>query len=109
MTCGECKYFAYRVVGGKLKKWGGQCSNPKRVAYHDASQKACKLYEEYNDGGNKEMGTGRKKKFMVEKRGIDGGWSVGFGLTHDKYSGETYLYLDIFKVHVFIGYMYDWK
>lgn len=45
MTCGSCKYFAYRVKNGKLKKWGGRCDNHSRSDYHDASQKACKLYQ----------------------------------------------------------------
>ena len=47
--CGSCKFFMYRVINDTLKKWGGICTKPNRKTYHDRSQKACKLYEPYND------------------------------------------------------------
>lgn len=47
--CGSCKFFMYRVINDTLKKWGGYCTKPNRKTYHDRSQKACKLYEPYND------------------------------------------------------------
>ena len=54
--CGSCRFFGYRVVDGKLKKWGGVCDKPNRADYRDASQKACKMYEENQSGmTNKEI------------------------------------------------------
>ena len=50
--CGSCKFFMYRVINDTLKKWGGYCTKPNRKTYHDRSQKACKLYEPYNDTEN---------------------------------------------------------
>ncbi len=45
--CGSCIYFAFRIKNEDTRE-DGRCNNPKRVNYHQASQKACKLYEDVN-------------------------------------------------------------
>lgn len=42
--CGMCKYFSFYVKNGEIREQG-RCNNQKRVNYHQASQKACKLYK----------------------------------------------------------------
>ena len=42
--CGSCRHFAFRVRKGDTRE-DGRCFNLKRANYHQASQKACKLYE----------------------------------------------------------------
>lgn len=42
--CGSCKFFAFNVRNGDTRD-DGKCVNPNRVDYHQASQKACKLYQ----------------------------------------------------------------
>lgn len=42
--CGTCKYFSFYVKNGEIREQG-RCNNRKRVNYHQASQKACKLYK----------------------------------------------------------------
>lgn len=59
------------------------------------------------------MGTKKDKKFRVQKLHVDGGWSVGFGLTHDRYPGdpgdaEVYVFINFFRVCFYIGFMHDW-
>ena len=42
--CGSCRHFSFRVRKGDTRE-DGRCFNLKRANYHQASQKACKLYE----------------------------------------------------------------
>lgn len=42
--CGSCKYFSFHVKDGDTREHG-KCHNVKRKPYHQASQKACKLYQ----------------------------------------------------------------
>ncbi len=46
--CGSCIYFDFYVRyvrnGGDTRSFG-KCNNINRKSYHDASQKACKLYQ----------------------------------------------------------------
>lgn len=42
--CGSCIFFAYSTKKEDTRE-NGHCNNPNRVSYHQASQKACKLYK----------------------------------------------------------------
>ena len=46
--CGTCSYFAFYVKNGDTREQG-RCCHPNRVNYHQASQKACKLYMAYKE------------------------------------------------------------
>lgn len=45
--CGSCKNFAFLVKKNEVQFWGF-CSLKNRANYHQASQKACKLYVNEN-------------------------------------------------------------
>ena len=47
--CGGCNHFEYRETEKRVERWG-RCALLNRVNYHQACQKACKLYEQYRDG-----------------------------------------------------------
>lgn len=46
--CAECKYYKPYVLNGREVR-RGDCELHKRQAYHDASQKACKKFEERDE------------------------------------------------------------
>ena len=45
--CGGCKYFAFHVRKDKLLRWG--FCELRRKTSHQASQIACKKYEDYDE------------------------------------------------------------
>lgn len=50
--CGGCNNFEYVETKRRIERFG-KCVLPNRVNYHQACQKACRLYEPYNDGTEK--------------------------------------------------------
>lgn len=42
--CGSCMYFSFMLRNGDTRS-DGRCEKKDRVNYHQASQKACKLYK----------------------------------------------------------------
>lgn len=43
--CGSCVFFAFHTKHKDTRE-NGHCENTERAGYHQASQKACKLYKE---------------------------------------------------------------
>ncbi len=46
-------------------------------------------------------------KFRIHCNPINYGWSIGIAITHDSILHETYLYFNVFKWSIQIGFMAD--
>lgn len=54
------------------------------------------------------MNENLKTKFRVDAYKLDNGlWNLGFGIHLCSMDAEKYLYVNLFKWHISIGFLYD--